>query len=86
MLLYFLHIVFMTFNNLFQLVFSLSKSNDSINDEQSCQSFKCSFDKNSRSNTDSVSKPVHNLVAFSPFPMNISPSFISDTVHYETLW
>ena len=86
MLLYFLHIVFMTFNSLSQLISSLSKSNASVNDRQSCQSFKYSFDKNSRSNTDSVSKPFHHLVALLPFPIKVSPGFINYTVHYETLW
>ena len=52
---------------IFNSLISVTYINISFNEEHSCHRFKYNFVKNSRSNTDSVSKLFYDLVALLPF-------------------
>ena len=76
-ILLFVHCSYELLKALFLIVhLRLSTLTSLLNDEHSCQRFKYNFTKNSRSNTDSVSKLFYNLVALSPFPMKILPALL----------
>ena len=63
----FVHCIYDLWKALFLIVYLSLPTSTSFNDEHSCQRFKYNFVKNSRSNTDSVSKRFYDLVALLPF-------------------